>query len=1043
MKRRFALLFLPALIALCLAAVGGASGQIETAAVDVEQIGEFTDGYAPYYSDGLYGILRYDGRIIIPPTYQNIGACGEQLWPVQTEHGWQFINVDGTTAIAGPFDSAEAFSFGMSVVSENGLYGAILPNGEYAIEPVWDYIGAYNQMGVARALIDEQWTLLDVHGTVLTQYMYDEIVEYDGALLARRGKIYDLLLPNGSIAQTFTADDIGGYNDGYIAYKLGDTWQLRALDGEIIWSVGGVDGGRMEPPVNGAARFCTSDSCTLYDIEAGVDRRGESWLHAGYPCGGMVCVEYSNGQYGYASLDGAPVSEELYQHASDFHYGYALVFDGVKWRVVDSEFNDVIGLDGEPLAEFQDGGFADGYIIVELEDSKQVVRVAGSSVEGGEFIVENGLLTAYKGEGGDVRIPEGVTAIADELFSGRSDITSINLPQSLISIGDYAFAHCDNLSGTVYIPQGVSEIGECAFVYTDIEQFDVDAGNSTYLSWDGGLATLEGDFLCYPAGSDSAYYSLPYNASWLADYSFAGCTSLRYLNVPYSAAEQLGISSRAFEDNDATYIICNMDTIAAESALEMELPLLTVYTTPEPTPVPTPKPTREPTPKPTATPEPTGIPGKTMVYFNPNGVYYHTRSDCSGMRGAGYYTLEDAIYSGKRPCPVCNPPRPTIIPTRMPTLEPTLAPTPIPTATPEPTGAPGEIMVYFNPNGTYYHTHSNCSGMKGAGYRTLGEAIDAGKQPCPVCNPPRPTSAPTPLPTEAPTLESTPLPTEASTLEPTPIPTEAPTPMPTSVPGETMVYFNPNGTYYHAYSDCSGMKGAEYHTLDEAIDAGKQPCPACNPPLPEPTETASDEPGDTPPTEAPSALPTEAPSAEATVEPTPEVEPPMFGRDDLFAGALLPGESTRADVEAYLNVEALSEYNYELNPDLICVDYAFGYALYDAQGLLVRIQVQLNPNEPEVVPAQESVRSLSLMSASEDVLSAFYNPNSVAIGGSDLIYSDGDAYGAYTLYNQETMISSIVYTYQIDAGTMMKLEFGFGGDGMQYMFMCLDEPIAG
>ena len=149
-------------------------------------------------------------------------------------------------------------------------------------------------------------------------------------------------------------------------------------------------------------------------------------------------------------------------------------------------------------------------------------------------------------------------------------------------------------------------------------------------------------------------------------------------------------------------MICNIDTQAADAALDMELPLLTVYTTPEPTPVPTPTPTRAPTPSPTATPEPTGIPGKTMVYFKPNGVYYHTHSDCSGMRGAGYFTLDDAIAAGKRPCPVCNPPRPTnhptIIPTRIPTEAPTQTPTPeptiIPTATPEPTGVPGEIMVY-------------------------------------------------------------------------------------------------------------------------------------------------------------------------------------------------------------------------------------------------------------------------------------------------------------------------------------------------------------
>ena len=1042
MKHRCIMLGALMLLALCLSSTGWAAGEIATANVDAEEIGEFTQGYAPYYDDGLYGIVRYDGRVIIEPTYQDIGAYSEQLWPVQTEHGWQFINMDGTTAIAGPFESAEAFNFGISVISENGHYGAILPSGAYAIEPVWDYISAYNSMGVARALIGEQWTLLDVSGTALTQYMYDNIIEYDGALLGMRNGAYDLILSDGSIALTFAADEIGDCWDGYITYRVGDTWQLHDFNGELLWSRTGNSDSYMDPPVNGMARFCASDSCALFDVESGTERSGEDWAYVGYPTGGMISVKYASGEYGYVSLDGAPLTQALYQAASDFHYGYALVSDGVKWSVIDSKFDTVATLDGIPVDEFERMGFAEGYITVELEDGCQIVRITGSAIEGGEFTVENGLLTTYRGEGGDVHIPEGVKAIADELFNGRDDITSIHLPESLISIGDRAFTSCSNLTGTVFIPKSVSEIGEYAFSYTDVERFIVDESNITYLSWDGGLATLDGVFLCYPSGSDNAYYSLPYNTQYLEAYSFAGCTQLRYLNVPYSAAEQLDISSKAFDDNDSTYMICNIDTQAADAALDMELPLLTVYTTPEPTPVPTPTPTRAPTPSPTATPEPTGIPGKTMVYFNPNGVYYHTHSDCSGMRGAGYFTLDDAIAAGKRPCPVCNPPRPTnhptIIPTRIPTEAPTQTPTPeptiIPTATPEPTGVPGEIMVYYNPNGTYYHTTSNCSGMKGAQYHTLGEAIAAGKQPCPVCNPPVPTPEPTSIPTEAPTY----VPTEV----PTPIPTATPTatPAPTDVPGEIMVYYNPNGTYYHTSSDCSGMKGAQYHTLGEAIAAGKQPCPVCNPPVP--TQAPTDEPIEQP-TEEATEQPTPEVTPEATPEATPVITPPMFNADDLFAGAILPGTSTRTDVETALNAVALTEYASDTEPELTQVDYEFGYALYDGNGVLNRIQVQLNAAEPDNVPKLESVRGLSLISSVDDVLAAFYNPNGVTIGGDDLIYSDGEVYSAYTTFDPDTNLSSIAYTCQLDEENMLQLEFGFVDGIMQYMAMYLEEPIVG
>ena len=65
MKHRCIMLGALMLLALCLSTTGWAAGEIATANVDAEEIGEFTQGYAPYYDDGLYGIVRYDGLSLI------------------------------------------------------------------------------------------------------------------------------------------------------------------------------------------------------------------------------------------------------------------------------------------------------------------------------------------------------------------------------------------------------------------------------------------------------------------------------------------------------------------------------------------------------------------------------------------------------------------------------------------------------------------------------------------------------------------------------------------------------------------------------------------------------------------------------------------------------------------------------------------------------------------------------------------------------------------------------------------------------------------
>ena len=163
-------------------------------------------------------------------------------------------------------------------------------------------------------------------------------------------------------------------------------------------------------------------------------------------------------------------------------------------------------------------------------------------------------------------------------------------------------------------------IGDFAFAHTSVQAFDVSDQNVVYMSWNGGLATLDGIFLCYPAGSDADYYSLPYNTVRLEQYSFAYCDSLKYPEHTGQCQDKLMISSRAFRGNDSTSIICSADTQAAQEALDHEITLLAEYTTPEPTPEPTATPSPEPTiiptdaPTPSPSPEPTGIPGKTMVY---------------------------------------------------------------------------------------------------------------------------------------------------------------------------------------------------------------------------------------------------------------------------------------------------------------------------------------------------------------------------------------------------------------------------------------------
>ena len=137
---------------------------------------------------------------------------------------------------------------------------------------------------------------------------------------------------------------------------------------------------------------------------------------------------------------------------------------------------------------------------------------------GSEFTIEDGVLTKYNGPGGDVTVPDGVTAIKFKAFYGNTGLTSITIPDSVTSIGMMAFHSCTNLTD-VTIGNGVTNIEaetfrKCTSLHT------VHLGDSV----------TKIDQLAFADCKELTEINLPSGAVFL-DRTFSGCDSLETL--PY------------------------------------------------------------------------------------------------------------------------------------------------------------------------------------------------------------------------------------------------------------------------------------------------------------------------------------------------------------------------------------------------------------------------------------------------------------------------------------------------------------------------------
>ena len=79
-----------------------------------------------------------------------------------------------------------------------------------------------------------------------------------------------------------------------------------------------------------------------------------------------------------------------------------------------------------------------------------------------QFEIENGVLKKYKGAGGDVIIPSGVTSIGSKAFADCRSVVRVKISDGVTSIGQLAFYDCKRLK-SVFIPESVTSVGEYAF----------------------------------------------------------------------------------------------------------------------------------------------------------------------------------------------------------------------------------------------------------------------------------------------------------------------------------------------------------------------------------------------------------------------------------------------------------------------------------------------------------------------------------------------------------------------------------------------------
>ncbi len=158
------------------------------------------------------------------------------------------------------------------------------------------------------------------------------------------------------------------------------------------------------------------------------------------------------------------------------------------------------------------------------------------------------MIQAYRGDDSEVTVPSSwygcdVSVLMDDIFKGHTEITKVNLPETITDIGGFVFDGCSSLKSIV-LPEKLHTLWQYAFVRSSFEELVIPKGVNDVVPF------------CFQDCANLRRIVLTADHVRLMGWSFLRCTALEEVVLPRDAA----IHENAFAGCEGVKLVYRTDS---------------------------------------------------------------------------------------------------------------------------------------------------------------------------------------------------------------------------------------------------------------------------------------------------------------------------------------------------------------------------------------------------------------------------------------------------------------------------------------------------